>query len=82
MRGFRILKFKCNNAKHGFIGPLFNWDVAKVFFCDVIEWLCLAPPFAKSFGNLAATKRRYAVIYVLGVFFLIPTLLIIISKLL
>jgi len=36
---------------------------------------------AKAFGNLAATKRRYAFIYVIGVFFLIPTLLIIISKL-
>lgn len=36
---------------------------------------------AKAFGDLAATKRWYAVIYVLGVFFLIPTLLIIISKL-
>jgi sodium-dependent phosphate cotransporter len=36
---------------------------------------------AKAFGDLAATKRRYAVIYVLGVFFFIPTLLIIISKL-
>jgi sodium-dependent phosphate cotransporter len=36
---------------------------------------------AKAFGNLAATKRRYAFIYVIAVFFLIPTLLIIISKL-
>lgn len=36
---------------------------------------------AKAFGDLAATKRRYAIIYVLGVFFFIPTLLIIISKL-
>ncbi|MHC4206597.1 MAG: Na/Pi symporter [Planctomycetota bacterium] len=36
---------------------------------------------AKAFGDLAATKRRYAVIYVLGVFFMVPTLLIIISKL-
>lgn len=36
---------------------------------------------AKAFGNLAATKRRYAFIYVISVFFLIPTLLIIISKL-
>lgn len=36
---------------------------------------------AKAFGDLAATKRRYAVMYVLGMFFFIPTLLIIISKL-
>jgi sodium-dependent phosphate cotransporter len=36
---------------------------------------------AKAFGDLAAVKRRYAIIYVIGVFFLTPTLLIIISKL-
>ncbi len=36
---------------------------------------------AKSFGDLAAEKRRYAVFYVVGVFFLVPTLLIVISKL-
>jgi sodium-dependent phosphate cotransporter len=36
---------------------------------------------AKAFGDLAAEKRRYAAFYVVGVFFLVPTLLIIISKL-
>jgi sodium-dependent phosphate cotransporter len=36
---------------------------------------------AKAFGDLAATKRWYAFVYVIGVFFLVPTLLIIISKL-
>ena len=36
---------------------------------------------AKAFGDLAAEKRRYAFFYVLGVFFIIPTLLILISKL-
>ena len=36
---------------------------------------------AKSFGDLAARKRRYAFIYVLGVFFILPILLILISKL-
>jgi len=36
---------------------------------------------AKAFGDLAATKRRYAIMYVLGVFFFVPTLLIIVSKL-
>ena len=36
---------------------------------------------AKAFGDLAAEKRRYAAFYVVGVFFLIPTLLIVISKL-
>jgi sodium-dependent phosphate cotransporter len=37
---------------------------------------------AGGFGNLAAQKRTYAFLYVLGVFFLVPALLILISKLL
>ncbi len=37
---------------------------------------------AKSLGNLAVEKRRYAVFYVLSIFFFIPTILIVISKLL
>ena len=37
---------------------------------------------AKSFGDIAAKKRRYAFVYVLGVFFLLPGLLILISRLL
>jgi sodium-dependent phosphate cotransporter len=36
---------------------------------------------AKAFGDLAAEKRRYAFFYVLGMFFIIPALLILISKL-
>jgi solute carrier family 34 (sodium-dependent phosphate cotransporter) len=36
---------------------------------------------AKAFGELAAYKRRYAFFYVLGVFFIVPALLILISKL-
>jgi sodium-dependent phosphate cotransporter len=36
---------------------------------------------AKALGNLAAEKRRYAVFYVFGVFFLVPALLILLSKL-
>ena len=36
---------------------------------------------AKAFGDLAAEKRHYAAIYVVSVFFLVPTLLIVISKL-
>jgi sodium-dependent phosphate cotransporter len=35
---------------------------------------------AHSLGNLASAKRRYALLYVLGVFFLLPALLIFISK--
>jgi sodium-dependent phosphate cotransporter len=47
-----------------------------------IKFIRMVPiSLAKAFGNLAATKRRYAFIYVLGVFFVTPTLLIIISKL-
>ena len=36
---------------------------------------------AKALGDLTAEKRRYAIMYVLGVFFLVPALLIFISKL-
>jgi sodium-dependent phosphate cotransporter len=36
---------------------------------------------AKSLGDMAATKRRYAFFYVLGLFFILPALLILISKL-
>ena len=35
---------------------------------------------AKAFGDLAAEKRRYAVFYVFGVFFVLPGLLILISR--
>jgi len=37
---------------------------------------------AKTFGDLAAEKRRYAFMYVLGVFFLLPGILILVSRLL
>jgi len=37
---------------------------------------------AKTFGNIAAEKRRYAFIYVLGVFFIMPGVFILISRLL
>ncbi len=36
---------------------------------------------ARSLGDLAARKRRYAIIYVLGLFFALPITLILISKL-
>jgi len=36
---------------------------------------------AKSLGDLAARKRRYAFIYVFGLFFVVPILLILVSKL-
>jgi sodium-dependent phosphate cotransporter len=37
---------------------------------------------AKAFGDVAAEKRRYAFIYVLGMFFVLPGVLILISRLL
>lgn len=60
------------------------------FLFNVTGTVCIYPirfcrmipiHLAKAFGELAAEKKRYAVFYVVGVFFLIPTLLIIISKL-
>ena len=46
-----------------------------------IKWFRMIPiHLAKSLGNLAAEKRRYAIAYVLCVFFIIPALLILISK--
>jgi sodium-dependent phosphate cotransporter len=46
-----------------------------------IKWCRMIPIYlAKSLGNLAAEKRRYAFFYVLCVFFIIPALLILISK--
>ena len=46
-----------------------------------IKWCRIIPiRLAKWLGNLAAEKRRYAVVYVLCVFFVIPALLILISK--
>jgi sodium-dependent phosphate cotransporter len=35
---------------------------------------------AKAFGDLAAEKRRYAFVYVLGAFFVLPGLLILVSR--
>ena len=46
-----------------------------------IKWCRIIPiRLAKGLGNLAAEKRRYAAAYVLGVFFVIPALLIVISR--
>jgi sodium-dependent phosphate cotransporter len=60
----------------------FLFNLTGTVFIFPIKFFRMAPiSLAKAFGNLAATKRRYAFIYVLGVFFLTPTLLIIISKL-
>ncbi|MBN2316115.1 MAG: Na/Pi symporter [Sedimentisphaerales bacterium] len=59
---------------------LFNLTGAVLIY--PIKYCRIVPiHLAKSLGNLAAEKRRYAVAYVLGVFFIIPTLLILLSKL-
>ena len=61
------------------------------FLFNLTGTLCIYPfrfvravpiNLAKAFGDLAAQKRRYAFVYVLGVFFVLPGLLILISRLL
>ena len=60
----------------------FLFNLTGTVFIYPIKLFRMVPiSLAKAFGNLAATKRRYAFIYVICVFFLIPTLLIIVSKL-
>jgi sodium-dependent phosphate cotransporter len=62
-----------------FVHFLFN--VAGVVFIYPIKMFRTIPiNLAHALGNLAANKRRYALLYVLGVFFLLPGLLIFISK--
>ncbi len=60
------------------------------FLFNLVGVLCIYPikifrkipiALAKGLGELAFRKRRYAIFYVAGVFFLIPFLLIIISRL-
>ena len=59
---------------------LFNATGAVLIY--PIPWCRIIPiHLAKSLGELAAEKRRYAAAYVLCVFFIIPALLILISKL-
>jgi sodium-dependent phosphate cotransporter len=64
----------------GFTHFLFN--LTGTLFIFPIKFFRIIPiNLAKAFGNLAAEKRRYAFFYVLGVFFVVPALLILISKL-
>ena len=61
----------------------FMFNLTGTVFIYPIRFCRMIPIYlAKAFGDLAAEKRRYAAFYVVGVFFAIPTLLIIISKLL
>jgi sodium-dependent phosphate cotransporter len=60
----------------------FLFNLTGTVFIYPIKFFRTVPiNLSKAFGELAATKRRYAIIYVLGTFFFVPTLLIIISKL-
>jgi sodium-dependent phosphate cotransporter len=63
-----------------FVHFLFN--IIGVLFIYSID-ICRKIPIrlAKSLGDLAFRKRRYALFYVVGVFFVIPGILIAISKL-
>ena len=59
----------------------FLFNLTGAVFIYPIKWCRIIPIYlAKSLGDLAADKRRYAFAYVLCVFFVIPALLILISK--
>lgn len=60
----------------------FLFNLTGTLFIYPIKFCRIVPiKLAKAFGDLAAEKRRYALIYVLGVFFFLPALLIFLSKL-
>jgi sodium-dependent phosphate cotransporter len=59
---------------------LFNFTGA-IFIFPIRRLRMIPIRLAYWLGDLAAEKRRYAIAYVLGVFFIIPSLLILISKL-
>jgi len=61
----------------------FSFNMTGTLFIFPVKQFRMIPiNLARAFGDLAAEKRRYAFFYVLGVFFIVPTLLIFISKLL
>jgi sodium-dependent phosphate cotransporter len=64
-----------------FVHFLFNL-FGVIFIYPIKAFRRIPIMFAHGLGNIAYKKRRYALIYVLGVFFIVPTLLIMISKLL
>jgi len=59
---------------------LFN-TIGAVFFYPIPLFRKIPITLAKGLGNLALKKRRYAFIYVSSAFFLIPGILIFISRL-
>jgi len=59
----------------------FLFNLTGTLFIYPIKFFRIIPiNLAKAFGDLAAEKKRYAVIYVLGVFFFLPALLIFLSR--
>jgi solute carrier family 34 (sodium-dependent phosphate cotransporter) len=59
----------------------FLFNIIGVCCIYPIKRLRVIPIFlAKSLGNLAFKKRRYVVFYVLGMFFILPAILILISR--
>jgi len=60
----------------------FLFNLTGTLFIYPVKFFRIVPiNLAKIFGDLAAEKRRYAFFYVLGMFFVVPALLILISKL-
>ncbi|MDH4239345.1 MAG: Na/Pi symporter [Phycisphaerae bacterium] len=62
-----------------FVHFLFNLTGA-IFIYPIKTFRRVPIGLAKSLGDLASRKRGYAIAYVLGLFFVVPSLLIIISK--
>ena len=62
-----------------FVHFLFN-VIGVLFIYPIRAFRAIPINLAKNLGNLAFRKRRYAFIYVLTVFFIVPGLLILISK--
>jgi len=62
-----------------FVHFLFNLTGA-IFIYPIKIFRRIPISLAQSLGDLASRKRGYAIVYVLGLFFVVPTLLIIISK--
>ena len=62
-----------------FVHFLFNLTGA-IFIYPIKVFRRVPISLAQSLGNLAHRKRGYAIAYVLGLFFVVPSLLIIISK--
>ena len=63
-----------------FVHFLFNF-IGVVFIYPIKIFRSIPIRMAKGLGNLAFQKRRYAIIYVLSAFFIMPALLIFISRL-